>query len=220
MPFVFIVEFQVLLTLKANIWMLQMSTRRGSTEVHEFDGFFLGFHARFKVTSVIGHVFRSLFSQIRQQKKKSLFDTTLLTWYNKFQLSLFPVITFKFASFMLVFNVFVLYIIWYSLFVFMLDGACRFLRVSCYLFNRCFFFPPYNFPLSTTWLVIKCHPSEGTSSLSTRGVRGFLRLHLDLLKFRLAGWVSSSRSEPVEPTIPSRTKHGSFDSFGSRVQFH
>jgi hypothetical protein len=77
MPFVFIIEFQVLLTLKANIWMLQMSTRRGSTDVHEFDGIFHGFHARFKVTSVIGHVFRSLFSQIRQQKKKSLFDTSL-----------------------------------------------------------------------------------------------------------------------------------------------
>ncbi|KAL5075977.1 hypothetical protein RYX36_014961 [Vicia faba] len=35
----------------------QMSTRRGSTDVHEFDGRFLGAHARFKVTSVIGHVF-------------------------------------------------------------------------------------------------------------------------------------------------------------------
>lgn len=35
----------------------QMSTRRGSTEVHEFDGTFLGCHAYFKVTSVIGHVF-------------------------------------------------------------------------------------------------------------------------------------------------------------------
>ncbi|CAK8567137.1 unnamed protein product [Lathyrus sativus] len=35
----------------------QMSTRRGSTEVHEFDGRFLGAPARFKVTSVIGHVF-------------------------------------------------------------------------------------------------------------------------------------------------------------------
>ncbi|GMP78216.1 hypothetical protein CsSME_00034244 [Camellia sinensis var. sinensis] len=35
----------------------RMSTRRGSTEVHEFDGTFLGFHAHYKVTSVIGHVF-------------------------------------------------------------------------------------------------------------------------------------------------------------------
>ncbi|XP_059446946.1 DNA topoisomerase 3-beta isoform X1 [Corylus avellana] len=35
----------------------QMSTRRGSTDVHEFDGIFRGFQARFKVTSVIGHVF-------------------------------------------------------------------------------------------------------------------------------------------------------------------
>ncbi|XP_068665941.1 DNA topoisomerase 3-beta [Aristolochia californica] len=35
----------------------RMSTRRGSTEVHEFDGTFLGSRAHFKVTSVIGHVF-------------------------------------------------------------------------------------------------------------------------------------------------------------------
>ncbi|KAJ7957287.1 DNA topoisomerase [Quillaja saponaria] len=35
----------------------QMYTRRGSTEVHEFGGMFLGFHAQFKVTSVIGHIF-------------------------------------------------------------------------------------------------------------------------------------------------------------------
>ncbi|KAG7995301.1 hypothetical protein I3843_01G102700 [Carya illinoinensis] len=35
----------------------QMSTRKGSTDVHEFDGMFRGFHAHFKVTSVIGHVF-------------------------------------------------------------------------------------------------------------------------------------------------------------------
>lgn len=37
----------------------QMFTRKGSTDVHEFDGKFLGSHAQFKVTSVIGHVFRS-----------------------------------------------------------------------------------------------------------------------------------------------------------------
>ncbi|CDP10274.1 unnamed protein product [Coffea canephora] len=35
----------------------QMSTRRGTTEVHEFDGMFMGSRAHFKVTSVIGHVF-------------------------------------------------------------------------------------------------------------------------------------------------------------------
>ncbi|XP_008792952.1 DNA topoisomerase 3-beta isoform X1 [Phoenix dactylifera] len=35
----------------------RMSTRRGSTDVHEFDGMFRGLHAHFKVTSVIGHVF-------------------------------------------------------------------------------------------------------------------------------------------------------------------
>ncbi|XP_020684389.1 DNA topoisomerase 3-beta isoform X2 [Dendrobium catenatum] len=35
----------------------RMSTRRGSTDVHEFDGMFQGFHAHFKVTSVTGHVF-------------------------------------------------------------------------------------------------------------------------------------------------------------------
>ncbi|KAL8143853.1 hypothetical protein V2J09_016885 [Rumex salicifolius] len=34
-----------------------MSTRRGSTEVHEFEGEFLGAYAHFKVTAVIGHVF-------------------------------------------------------------------------------------------------------------------------------------------------------------------
>lgn len=37
-----------------------MFTRRGSTEVHEFDGKFLGSPAHFRVTSVIGHVFRYL----------------------------------------------------------------------------------------------------------------------------------------------------------------
>ncbi|KAF6173205.1 hypothetical protein GIB67_023777, partial [Kingdonia uniflora] len=35
----------------------RMSTRRGSTDVHEFDGIFLGFQAYYRVTSVIGHVF-------------------------------------------------------------------------------------------------------------------------------------------------------------------
>lgn len=35
----------------------QKFTRKGSTEVHEFDGKFLGAQAHFKVTSVIGHVF-------------------------------------------------------------------------------------------------------------------------------------------------------------------
>ncbi|XP_021888952.1 DNA topoisomerase 3-beta isoform X1 [Carica papaya] len=35
----------------------QMTTRRGSTEVHEFDGIFMEFSAHYKVTSVIGHVF-------------------------------------------------------------------------------------------------------------------------------------------------------------------
>lgn len=34
-----------------------MSTRRGSTEVHEFEGTFQGCRAHYKVTSVIGHVF-------------------------------------------------------------------------------------------------------------------------------------------------------------------
>ncbi|XP_021624934.1 DNA topoisomerase 3-beta isoform X2 [Manihot esculenta] len=34
-----------------------MFTKRGSTEVHEFDGTFLGFPAHYKVTSVIGHIF-------------------------------------------------------------------------------------------------------------------------------------------------------------------
>ncbi|XP_075085333.1 DNA topoisomerase 3-beta isoform X5 [Nicotiana tabacum] len=35
----------------------QISTRRASTEVHEFDGMFLGSRAHYRVTSVIGHVF-------------------------------------------------------------------------------------------------------------------------------------------------------------------
>lgn len=35
----------------------KMSTRKGSTEVHEFDGKFQGCSAHYKVTSVIGHVF-------------------------------------------------------------------------------------------------------------------------------------------------------------------
>nr|CAB3457482.1 unnamed protein product [Digitaria exilis] len=34
----------------------RMSTRKGSTDVHEFDGKFQGSYAKFKVTSVIGHV--------------------------------------------------------------------------------------------------------------------------------------------------------------------
>ncbi|KAL8120955.1 hypothetical protein AgCh_017940 [Apium graveolens] len=36
----------------------QMSSRRGSTEVHEFEAMFQGQKAHYKVTSVIGHVFR------------------------------------------------------------------------------------------------------------------------------------------------------------------
>lgn len=44
-----------------NMLMLQMSTRKGSTDIHEFDGRFLGLHAHYKVTSVIGHIFRCLF---------------------------------------------------------------------------------------------------------------------------------------------------------------
>ncbi|KAK7306407.1 hypothetical protein VNO77_44346 [Canavalia gladiata] len=35
----------------------QMFTRKGSTDIHEFEGKFLGSSARFKVTSVIGHIF-------------------------------------------------------------------------------------------------------------------------------------------------------------------
>lgn len=36
----------------------KLYTRKASTEVHEFDGTFLGSHAYIKVTSVVGHVFR------------------------------------------------------------------------------------------------------------------------------------------------------------------
>ena len=35
-----------------------MSTRRSSIEVYEFNGTFHGSNAQYKVTSVIGHVFR------------------------------------------------------------------------------------------------------------------------------------------------------------------
>lgn len=51
------------------LFLLQMSTRRGSTEVHEFDGMFQGFKAHYRVTSVIGHVFR--FSLTYQYYTKS-----------------------------------------------------------------------------------------------------------------------------------------------------
>ncbi|EXB54791.1 DNA topoisomerase 3-beta-1 [Morus notabilis] len=40
-----------------------MNTRRSSTDVHEFDGIFLGFQAHYKVTSVIGHIFSVDFPQ-------------------------------------------------------------------------------------------------------------------------------------------------------------
>lgn len=49
---------------------MQMSTRRGSTEVHEFDGMFQGFSAHYKVTSVIGHVFRFCCFRSSPPKKK------------------------------------------------------------------------------------------------------------------------------------------------------
>lgn len=49
--------------LDFNTLILQMSSRRGSTEVHEFDGTFLGYRVQYKVTSVIGHVFRFPFLQ-------------------------------------------------------------------------------------------------------------------------------------------------------------
>ncbi|KAF8022134.1 hypothetical protein BT93_G2318 [Corymbia citriodora subsp. variegata] len=47
----------------------QMSTRKGSTDVHEFDGVFLGFNAHYKVTSVIGHVFSLDFPSTYQDWK-------------------------------------------------------------------------------------------------------------------------------------------------------
>lgn len=54
-----------------------MSTRKASTDVHEFEGMFLGFHVHFKVTSVIGHVFRLIFlSSLKQDRQeKALLDT-------------------------------------------------------------------------------------------------------------------------------------------------
>ncbi|XP_014521718.1 DNA topoisomerase 3-beta isoform X1 [Vigna radiata var. radiata] len=47
----------IALSIASVLSRAQMFTRRGSTEVHEFDGKFLGSPAYFKVTSVIGHVF-------------------------------------------------------------------------------------------------------------------------------------------------------------------
>lgn len=41
------------------VLLSQMSTQRASIDVHEFDGIFRGINAHYKVTSVIGHVFRS-----------------------------------------------------------------------------------------------------------------------------------------------------------------
>ncbi|KAJ0026411.1 hypothetical protein Pint_07195 [Pistacia integerrima] len=49
--------------------MLQMFTRKDSTEFHEFDAVFLGSQAHYEVTSVIGHVFRSIFFLIMLTKK-------------------------------------------------------------------------------------------------------------------------------------------------------
>lgn len=42
-------------------------TRRGTTPVHEFSGTFRGQHAFYKVTSVIGHVFRFVFYSLHLQ---------------------------------------------------------------------------------------------------------------------------------------------------------
>ncbi|KAJ0463670.1 putative DNA topoisomerase [Helianthus annuus] len=50
--------FSLTIFLRFTTLILQMSSRRGSTEVHEFDGTFLGYRVQYKVTSVIGHVFR------------------------------------------------------------------------------------------------------------------------------------------------------------------
>lgn len=54
--------------------MPQMFTRKGGTEVHEFDSIFLGSQAHYKVTSVIGHVFRlSFFLIMLTRKEKGIF---------------------------------------------------------------------------------------------------------------------------------------------------
>lgn len=57
------IKFEGLLSLSWFV-LAQMSTRRGTTEVHEFHGTFQGSHVQYKVTSVIGHVFRFLFSLV------------------------------------------------------------------------------------------------------------------------------------------------------------
>ncbi|KAL0432928.1 UNVERIFIED_CONTAM: DNA topoisomerase 3-beta [Sesamum latifolium] len=61
----------------------RMSTRRGSTEVHEFDGMFLGFPVHYKVTSVIGHVFRKERSngQSRREKIQTAIQINLYCFY-------------------------------------------------------------------------------------------------------------------------------------------
>ncbi|GJY82952.1 DNA topoisomerase 3-beta isoform X1 [Tanacetum coccineum] len=48
--------------------LARMSLRRGSTEVHEFDGTFLGYRVQYKVTSVIDHVLRCETYEIRDKK--------------------------------------------------------------------------------------------------------------------------------------------------------
>uniref|UniRef100_A0A2N9J882 DNA topoisomerase n=1 Tax=Fagus sylvatica TaxID=28930 RepID=A0A2N9J882_FAGSY len=49
----------IALSIASHLSRGQMSTRKGSTDVHEFEGMFRGFRVHFKVTSVIGHVFRA-----------------------------------------------------------------------------------------------------------------------------------------------------------------
>lgn len=47
----------IALSIASHLSRGQMSTRKGSTDVHEFEGMFRGFRVHFKVTSVMGHVF-------------------------------------------------------------------------------------------------------------------------------------------------------------------
>ncbi|KAJ6973215.1 DNA topoisomerase 3-beta isoform X1 [Populus alba x Populus x berolinensis] len=56
----------IALSIASTISGGQMHSRKGTTEVHEFEGMFNGFPAYFKVTSVTGHVFRRFKSSFQR----------------------------------------------------------------------------------------------------------------------------------------------------------
>nr|GEW47436.1 DNA topoisomerase 3-beta isoform X1 [Tanacetum cinerariifolium] len=60
-----------------------MSLRRGSSEVHEFDGTFLGYRVQYKVTSVIDHFLRFLFLSSKASLNIIYILTLNYTWFSK-----------------------------------------------------------------------------------------------------------------------------------------